>query len=1171
MRLSLHPRRAAIGIAAVGAMILGLGATTTAAAAVPEDGLVASYEFDLASGSSVPNEVAGSTFGDATVRNVQAADWTGSALTLRGGAKTSTGNWVELPDDLLAGKASATVVAEVKASQAMLNGFHFLWNIGNESSATEYFFASLNCASGRAPLVGIKSAGVERLVQSTSCGVTANQWVNVTSVVDGASGTASLYIDGVRVANGGVDRTPANIVDQSLNTIGRAPWPDPLFQGAISSFRVYDRALSAVEVAAGSDADAQAHAAELQAQAQAILTGLALADRETATDIDLPTAGGKVTWSSSNPAVVAADGSIAAPLAGQPAVEVELTATAAIRGITATQTITVTVLPSSETAEQRATRLAELFVIPAVVESGTALPAAPAGTEVEVTSTSDGITADETIVAAGDDAVDGQVAVEVTDTATGVAASRTFDVTVLPADTTTQLLAYSRVPTTVAQANNADVALSMHLALEGGDGWGPLNENYGIFFAKTSVAVPANGTSDSIIRSLRDPHLFTLEDGGYGLVATRTARGGGADGTQTSSVLFARSSDLRSYNEVGMVNLGVTSGVNEPAAVYDSASDRYVVTWTSDAGASMYTTFTDLADPATRGEVRRGVVSATAGAAGDGIPDYDSGNTLPVDAKTVEALEGRFGRIANTGVAQLDGVEIEQGGELDAAALPKRAELSYDDGSSASRVIAWDADSLAAVDTATPGTYEVTGSLKTAEYATPFADERADPSVFRYDWNGQEKFLMIATEDIYGGNINPQGGAHMPIRIADSIEDLSDEAVDAGRNVEIDLLRRGDTDADGAVMTGCFWAPEYHVIGGRLSILFMPCYNGTNGQPDMWTGRASIIQLKQDAQGHDLDPAVPANWTKAQKVLRSNGGILNPSQNISLDMTYLEDSGQSYYVWQQLGALFIAKMDPANPTRLTSEPVRILVPEYAWDNTIAEGPNVYAHDGVLYLIYSGSTVGDTYTTGLATATAGEGVDLTSPAAWSKLNYPIQKSGVFNGDWQLGTGHGMWSHDEDDNLLYVFHARTDNNGLSGRDMFVRRVHWAADGLPVFDMEADEEVAPDNRTVSTTVTVTAVAAPELEVTGKITARCVAGKVVQVLTVTNGEGVPVTVSAAGPFGTKAFGAVSAGKSTSTSFTTRQTSISDGSVTLTAAATVGGSPVTVTTAVPYPAANCG
>lgn len=1168
MRLSSRTRRTATALTAIGAMILGIG-VSSASAAVPDEGLVAEFLFDEASGSAVPNTAPGATIGDAIVRNVQAADWTGSSLTLRGGAKTSTGNWVELPDDLLTGAESATVTAEVKASSAMLSGFHFLWNIGNESSATEYFFASLNCGSGRSPLVGIKSAGVEQLVQAGSCGLTANTWVNVTSVVDGAAGTASLYIDGVRVAHGSVGATPADVVDQSLNTIGRAPWPDPLFQGAVSAFRVYDRALSAAEVAQVAADDAQAHAAELQAQAQAIIDGLGLADRQTSSDIDLPTAGGRVTWSSSDPSVVGTDGSVSAPLAGEPSVAVELTATAVVRGVSASRTITVTVLPSNETAAQRAARLAGQFVIPPVVESGTALPSAPAGTTVEVVDVEGDIEVGDAIVARGTTAVDAEIEVVVTDEATSATATRSFAVRVLPASSTSQLLAYSRVPTTVAEANNADVALSMHLAIEDGAGWSPLNENYGIWFAKTSTAPPANGTTESIIRSLRDPHVFYLADGGFGVVATRVARGGASDGTQSSRLLLARSADLRSYQEVGLVDVGVTSGVNNPAVVFDSAAERYVVSWTSDAGAAMYTTFGDLTDAATRGPVLRGAVAAAAGSAGAGVADYASGNAVPVTAAVADALEVRFGRVVNTDVAALDDVTVEAGSDLDADDLPARATLAYDDGSSATRAIEWDAASLAAVDTSTPGTYEVTGSVKAPEYATPFADERADPSIFRFDWNGDEKFLMIATEDLNLNPIDPVNGPHMPIRVADRIEDLSDEALAAGRNVEIDLLRAGDTDADGAAMTGCFWAPEFHVIAGKLSILFMPCYNGSNGRPDMWTGRASIIQLKQDAQGDDLDPAVPANWTKAQKVTRADGSILNPVQSISLDMTYFTDSGQSYYVWQMLGSIFIAKMDPADPTRLTSAPVRILAPEYAWDNTIAEGPNVHLHDGVLNLIYSGSTVGDTYTTGLATATAGAGVDLTSPAAWTKLNYPIQKSGLFNGAWQLGTGHGMWSHDEDDNLLYVFHARTDNNGKSGRDTFVRRVHWASDGLPVFDMEADEEVAPGNRTVTASVTVTA--RPALAVTATASARCVAGKVVQVLTVTNAEGFPVTVSASGLYGSKAFGAVSAGKTASASFTTRQVGIPLGSIALTATATVGGAPVTVTTDVAYPAVNCG
>ena len=37
------------------------------------------------------------------------------------------------------------------------------------------------------------------------------------------------------------------------------------------------------------------------------------------------------------------------------------------------------------------------------------------------------------------------------------------------------------------------------------------------------------------------------------------------------------------------------------------------------------------------------------------------------------------------------------------------------------------------------------------------------------------------------------------------------------------------------------------------------------------------------------------------------------------------------------------------------------------------------------------------------------------------------------------------------------------------MFVRRVHWASDGMPVLDMETDEELLPVLRNVSVTVTI------------------------------------------------------------------------------------------------------
>lgn len=316
---------------------------------------------------------------------------------------------------------------------------------------------------------------------------------------------------------------------------------------------------------------------------------------------------------------------------------------------------------------------------------------------------------------------------------------------------------------------------------------------------------------------------------------------------------------------------------------------------------------------------------------------------------------------------------------------------------------------------------------------------------------------MIASNDIQGDVTWQHGSPHMPFRMADTISGLADEPGNPNaliqsngyNNKEVSLLKAGDKDSEGNAIMHSFWAPEIHEIDGRLTILFMAGYGNT------WSnGKSVYMQLKQDADGHDLDPTDPDNWTVPTPIYRNDASLLNGNKQLaatasggvgmSLDMTYFQDAdGRSYYAWQQLGATYIATMDPKDPAHVTSSPVRIVTPEYAWNAAIAEGPNVTLRDGKLYLMFSGSGVGKTYTTGLAVADA-SGTDLTDPASWTVLNYPIQKSGPFNGEMQLGTGHGMWSEDEDGNQIYVFHAYATKNlgsvNAAGRDMFVRRVHW-----------------------------------------------------------------------------------------------------------------------------------
>ena len=705
---------------------------------------------------------------------------------------------------------------------------------------------------------------------------------------------------------------------------------------------------------------------------------------------------------------------------------------------------------------------------------------------------------------------------------------------------TRSLLCYTRIPTTRDEANNEDIALSMHLALRSAvtGAWEPLNENYGILFA---AAVPVSGAYDSsaptgclracpaaarftdvdrfdgdrpaseavaygavmpgvdvTLKSLTDPYLFRLADGRFGVAATRVARGGDADGSERSAFLLAVSDDLTTYDRLGMVVLDTVAGVHRPQVAYDAAVGRYVIRWRDDEGRPMRALCDDItlavdavlpveADPdSPQCAPERPAVGAY------GIADAVAGNVIAVSVKEAAVLTSRFGRIYNTGASvraySLDGSLRGDDARAAVAALGKAcADLSYSDGSTAVRAVDWDRAALdgLAEDVATgrlePGcTIAVPGRVRQSVYPVPFAVERADPSVFAWDFNGEPLFLFIATDDTDGNCVDPNGGrTHMPLRVASSIAELSDAA--GGREREIDLLTCGDLNTEGRVMTGCFWAPELHVIGGRLSVLFMPCFDGEAanpdgtpndraGKPDMWTGGCHIMQLRKDADGRDLDPRDPANWDAPAPILTADGGTLNPVQRISLDMTVIEDSGRSYYAWQQVGSVWIAAFDPADPTRLTTTPTQIIVPEFAWDNLIAEGPNAVVHDGTIYLIYSGSLVGIDYTTGLVSAPAGRGVDLTDPAVWTKLDYPLQKSGVYNGGWQLGTGHGMWSHDEDGNLIYVFHnAEYEEGRYGGRDAQVRRVHWSAEGMPVLDMQADEELDPAYAGMTMYVTV------------------------------------------------------------------------------------------------------
>ncbi|KQR83730.1 glycoside hydrolase family 43 [Sphingomonas sp. Leaf343] len=718
------------------------------------------------------------------------------------------------------------------------------------------------------------------------------------------------------------------------------------------------------------------------------------------------------------------------------------------------------------------------WVVPPVLASGTQLPV-PVG--FAATWRADGQALRDDVLTNRDAAarvvrLEGRLT-----RADGTTLTKSFTVRVLSSGAR-QLEAYARTPTGAHDANQPTVARSVHLTLSGADGrMTPLNDDYGVLFAKGDYT----GVDRVALRGVADPSLFHFADGALGVIATRVDMAGKPDPAETATVIFrsdiARAGD---FEELGTLDLRSADGVAQPHAIWDSAARRYLVSWTDGNAQQRWTTVANLARTEWQaatwqpddGGRRRRIVSA--GNVGDArIGAVTTSDTLAISAETAAALTHRFGRVVNTS-ATVAPQKIAAGRSTDLGSA--RVTLGYSDGSTATRAVDWDAADLAKL--TRPGRYLVHGTVRQRRYPAIFAYNRADPDIYRWEKDGRVRYLLTATDDTDNDNV---GSVHLPLRVADRIADLADAS--GARAREVDLLNRRarrDRTTEGRVIAGCYWAPEIHEIGGKLSILFAPCFNPKDDQSNeggVWSRVAShLIQLREGG-----DPANPADWSRPAAIRKADGTPLGRAEmptNISLDMSFFTVGERAYYIWSQRylpasGSLgdpltWIAPVDPSHPTRLAGAPMPIIAPQTSVEENLAEGAFALSRKGRLTLVYSSSGVSPTYVVNGISAPLD--ADLTRIDSWRKWAAPLQKSVAMPAGvtdyrrYEQGPGHGAFTTDEDGNTLYVYHTWGNGVGGDGRDARVRRVHWAADGRPLLDMTRDEEVAPANRRVTMVVT-------------------------------------------------------------------------------------------------------
>ena len=601
-----------------------------------------------------------------------------------------------------------------------------------------------------------------------------------------------------------------------------------------------------------------------------------------------------------------------------------------------------------------------------------------------------------------------------------------------------KLLIYTRKPE--AEAYGPGLFNSAHLAYSfDGKTFHPLNRNYGVLFASATIVQP-----DTLHeKGLKSPWLFQTAEGAFAVVAVRVNLDDSADQESRGKILLWTSPDLIHFTEQGLVDLGMDVFVRQCACEYDPAIRQYRIHWQAEDGTCYANTLRSLekTNTVSAAEKDEDFSFPSQDADVSGLKDIVPGNILEVEASFGEKLFRRMSPLENVSVQVPELAVASSAEELENVT----ATAFYSDGSSVQKRVKWD---MSAVDFQKPGTYRVSGKAFQQEFPFPLAKGYADPDILK--WEG--KYYFLATND----NVNDIG---MFVREADTVEELF--APDFEEHIILDVDEEKD-------FIQTFWAPEFHVIGGRLYILF-----AISGKK--WGPQCHIMRLKE---GGSIIKA--EDWETPIRVRRMDGSFLaGEIGDITLDMTHFSCAGKDYVAWSYrkwIGTpddsgsmIYIASTDPEKPWQLTSEPVLLTRPLYGWENhrrTINnEGPNAFIAGDTVYLSYSGGAAGGySYVIGMLTAKVGS--DLLNPENWVKNNAPVMSyySGVF------GPGHNSFYTDEDGNLMVTFHGE-ENLVIDGgpRCTGIRRVHFDIEGNPRFDLMPAQDLNPSLTAVETTVLV------------------------------------------------------------------------------------------------------
>jgi GH43 family beta-xylosidase len=1012
--------------------------TATIKVAAAQGDLRLHYDFSKATATTVPDS---SPYGNDGVIKGTGATVNGAELTLPGGSNSSTGAYVQLPTGLFDGRNTLTISTWLRNDRASGNYAAMFFGSASNPPA-QYWLLNPKNPSGLFKSVitngNSPSApwGTEAGISATNAGssiagpATSNAWGLYTTVIEPNQITG--YFNGKKVGTVPTTRTVSQFGSNLVSYIGKSSYPDDLYKGGVCDVKVWTTALDDASISA--EYYAWADEATVQAALEADAAALNPGSGVITTDRELATSGGNgssITWASDRPDVIAADGTVTRPTVED--APVTLTATLTLAGRTITREFPFTVLadtPQNNLAvavdgyDLAITRITDDIVLRTsvgdVAVSWATSDAATIATDGSVTRP----------------AAEKPVTLTATFSLDSLTATREFAVSVLAADA-------GRIGSYISTGDTTRTDV-LHLAASSspeadGATYAGLNKGRGILYPTLGAA------------KFGPPVLLRAPDGTFRLVAIENGQG--------SRLYVYDSADLTSFTNERLVSFvpGIVSATAVSAS-YDNGIGRYRVGYTAQGGARFEVTTADFVTFSAP-SAATAATPAAPDASGNFPAAASGASSIGVTAAEYARIGETYGRVVNTGVQSFADVAIDEGGT---PVLPETATVEYSSGDTSSMPVEWDADDVAALKTAAPGSYLVDGTVTRPTFPDPLVERRADPDVTlgddgRYYFTGS--YPMTRADD-------PNGYDRIVLRSADTIQGLgtAPEATIWHENTDPGLNRY-------------IWAPELEKIGDDWYILF------TAGRTSGFDIRPAMLKFTGDEFGGDaaLDPA---NWTSLGYV-KAAPGDASAFTSFSLDMTHFEEAGKHYVIWAEKPAigstLRMAEIDPANPNQLTSQSILLSAPTLAWEknngDSIDEGPAVIKKDGKIVIAFSAATVDDKYCVGVLTADAA--ADLTDPSSWTKNPYPLLTTDDVPG--QVGPGHNSFTVDEFGNPVIVYHSRTVNDssnpgeatdaGLFDPRRHARAalVHWTSTGLPVFAMTAEEELAPSNAAVQVRVVV------------------------------------------------------------------------------------------------------